>query len=253
MPLNIKHAYTKKTRSFDGYPGPEYWQNRADYKIHVNLDPKNGILTGTEEILYFNNSPDSLAELIIHLFPNIYKKGNSREFNIDFTDASDGVALEEIRVNNKIVDIEPEDCFIKYLHNDIKLNLEEPLHSGQTITLNISWHYRININSHMRTGMVDSSSYFNAYFFPRIAVYDDIDGWNYHKYSGIAEFYNDFGGLTSLLRFFHQNREIMNKPTYSDLEKRLKELIEKIFSTVNQHFDDAPQNDDMTMIVFRRE
>ena len=195
IPLNIKHAYTKKTRSFDGYPGPKYWQNRAAYKIHVNLDPKNGILTGTEEILYFNNSPDSLTELIIHLFPNIYKKGNSREFNIDFTDASEGVALEEIRVNNKIVDIEPEDCFIEYLHNDIKLNLEEPLHSGQTITLTISWHYRINRNSHMRTGMVDSSSYFNAYFFPRIAVYDDIDGWNYQKYSGIAEFYNDFGSF----------------------------------------------------------
>jgi hypothetical protein len=195
MPLNIKQAYTNKTRSFDGNPGPDYWQNKADYKIHVNLEPHKGILIGTEEIQYFNNSPDSLWELVIHLFPNIYKKGNSREFNIDFTDAGEGVILNEILLNDRPIDITDTGCWIEYLHNDILLNLEKPLYPGEKIEITISWQYTVNKKSHMRTGMVDSTSYFIAYFFPRLAVYDDIDGWNYHKYSGISEFYNDFGSF----------------------------------------------------------
>jgi hypothetical protein len=195
MPLNVKQAYTNNTRSLDGSPGSDYWQNEADYRVHITLEPKDGTLTGTEEIDYFNNSPDSLQELVIHLFPNIYKKGNSREFNIDANDASDGVILDEILVNSKIIDQSDSGRWIEYLHNDIKLHLEQPLYSGEKIKLSITWHFTENRDSHMRTGMVDSTSYFIAYFFPRVAVYDDIDGWNYHKYSGIAEFYNDFGSF----------------------------------------------------------
>jgi hypothetical protein len=195
VPLNVQQAYTNNTRSYDGFPGPEYWQNHADYNIRINFEPKSGFLSGTEEIKYFNDSPDELWELVIHLFPNIYKKGNSREFDIDSTDASRGVTLTEIQINDLPVEINDTDRWIEYIHNDIKVHLEEPLHSKDSLSIKISWNYKLNRKSHMRTGLVDSSSYFVAYFFPRIAVYDDISGWNYFKYSGIAEFYNDFGSF----------------------------------------------------------
>lgn len=192
MPLNIKNAYISGTRSMDGFPGVNYWQNRADYRLGIEIEPIKGILRGIEEITYYNHSPDKLTDLIIHLFPNIYKKGNSREFDVDPDDESNGVQIYHISVDNKEVDLREH---TEYIHNDIRLSLPTPLAPGGQIKLAIDWQYTLNKNSHMRTGRVDSTSYFIAYFFPRVAVYDDIDGWNILKYSGRSEFYNDFGNF----------------------------------------------------------
>jgi peptidase M1-like protein len=191
VPINIQNAYTNQTRSADGNPGKNYWQNSADYKMNVEIDPVTGLMTGSEKIVYFNNSPDTLNELYIHLFMNIYKKGNPREYAVDPSDENEGVIIESLSVNGK----EVNESSMEYIHNDFILQLEEPLISGQNTKLDIFWNYTINRNSHFRTGQVDSTSWFVAYFFPRIAVYDDIDGWNNFKYSGSAEFYNDFGNF----------------------------------------------------------
>ena len=191
VPVNIQHAYSNNTRSIGGNPGPNYWQNRADYQINVEVNPHSGLVTGAEEIVYFNNSPDTLNELYVHLFMNIYKKGNPREYAVEPTDENKGVIIESLSVNGNTIN----DSSFEYIHNDFILHLDEPLLSGQKTNLSISWNYSINKKSHFRTGQVDSTSWFMAYFFPRLAVYDDIDGWNDFKYSGSAEFYNDFGDL----------------------------------------------------------
>ncbi len=177
----------------NGTPGEAYWQNRADYQIHVSLDPSRGIVSGTETIRYTNNSPDTLSYLIIHLFPNVYKKGTPRDFEVAYGDESDGLILKEITIDGQDIDVSKNSISIEYLHNDFKLILPQPLKSDEALTVYISWEYTVNETSHMRTGQVDPSSFFIAYFFPRIAVYDDIDGWNDFFYSGRAEFYNDFG------------------------------------------------------------
>ncbi len=189
IPVNIQKAYTNQTRTSDGNPGPNYWQNQADYKINVEINPHTGLVTGSEEIVYFNNSPQNLNKLYVHLFMNIYKKGNPREYAIDYNDETEGVIIESLSVNGEKIN----NSAVEYIHNDFILHLDNPLDSGQKAKLSISWHYTINKKSHFRTGQVDSTSWFVAYFFPRIAVYDDIDGWNDFKYSGSAEFYNDFG------------------------------------------------------------
>jgi len=191
-PVNIQKAYNNQTRSTDGNPGENYWQNRANYQINVELDPHSGLITGTEEITYFNNSPDSLNELYIHLFMNIYKKGNPRQYVVDPEDENEGVIIESFAINGNTVDTSA----MEYIHNDFVLHLDKPILSGHETNLSVSWHYSINKKSHFRTGQVDSTSWFVAYFFPRIAVYDDIDGWNNFKYAGSAEFYNDFGDFT---------------------------------------------------------
>ena len=193
MPKNIQKAYDNKTRSMDGAPGSAYWQNRADYSINVSFDPATRIVKGSETITYFNNSPDDLNQLIIHLFPNLYKKGNSRDFDVEFADESDGVQIEKMTVNGENINTSPESKSIEYQHSNLKLRLPEPLLYEKKLKLKIDWNYVLNKGSHQRTGAVDSTSFFIAYFFPRIAVYDDIDGWNDFAYTGTAEFYNDFG------------------------------------------------------------
>ncbi|RLD83663.1 MAG: peptidase [Bacteroidetes bacterium] len=195
MPVNIKKAYEKETRSFDGKPGSNYWQNSADYNIQLDFEPQTRIISGSEKITYYNNSPGKLTEIVFHLFPNLYKKGNIRDFEIELADESEGVMITEMAVNGKKINVSSNDNSLEYEHTSLKLYLQEPLPSGGELNINISWYYQLNENSHMRTGVVDSSSFFMAYFFPRIAVYDDIDGWNDFKYMGDTEFYNDFGNF----------------------------------------------------------
>src|ERR1700712_2309143 len=74
VPTNLKATYTKGTRSTNGKPGIKYWQNGADYDIAVNFDPATRLLSGTEIISYFNNSPDTLKQILFKLYPNLYKK-----------------------------------------------------------------------------------------------------------------------------------------------------------------------------------
>jgi hypothetical protein len=193
IPRNIQKAYQVNTRSPDGKPGPKYWQNRADYSIDINFNPLTRILKGKETITYYNNSPDTLNELLLHLFPNYFKKGSARDDTIDYRDESPGVTIEQMTVNN--VDISPGSRSLQYEHTNLKLLLANPLPPGKSVVLSISWHYTVNKNSHNRTGAVDASSFFIAYFFPRIAVFDDIHGWNDSLYTGTAEFYNDFGNF----------------------------------------------------------
>ncbi len=193
IPLNIQKAYQKKTRDINGNPGMVYWQNRADYKIDVKVDPRTRVVSGSETITYYNNSSDTLKELVFHLFPNLYKKGNSRDFEIEPDDETEGVIIEKMDINGFDINTSFQNRRLTFTHSGFSLRLKNLFYPGTSNKINISWHYTENRRSHIRTGMVDSSSFFIAYFFPRIAVYDDIDGWNRFDYTGGVEFYNDFG------------------------------------------------------------
>ncbi|MHC1704817.1 MAG: M1 family metallopeptidase [Tenuifilaceae bacterium] len=195
VPKNIQKAFDKKTRSEDGKPGIVYWQNRADYKIDLNFDPKTLLLKGSETINYFNNSPDTLRELVIHLFPNMYKKGNQRDADIDFLDESDGVTIDKLVLNGKEISASGNNDLVRFEHTLMTIKLRPFLLPQRQLSLDISWNYTLNRESHIRTGAVDSTTFFIAYFFPRIAVYDDINGWNYYRYTNEREFYNDFGNF----------------------------------------------------------
>ena len=99
VPVNIQAAYDKQTRSADGKPGKNYWQNTADYDLKINFDPVTRLLTGTETIDYVNNSPDTLKQVWFKLYPNLYKKGSIREMAINAADISDGVDITEFSMN----------------------------------------------------------------------------------------------------------------------------------------------------------
>jgi hypothetical protein len=184
---NYQQAYDKNTRTADGKPGTSYWQNSAVYNINVNFQPATRIISGNEEIVYTNNSPDTLNEIWFKLYPNLYKKGSPRDMHIDAADLTDGV-----RIENLSVDGNNENASKLHISGtNMWMNVAGLLPRRQ-IKFNITFSYQLNKTSHIRTGMVDDSSAFVAYFFPRIAVYDDIDGWNKLPYIGSQEMYNDF-------------------------------------------------------------
>ncbi len=183
----IQKTYEKGTRSTTGAPGKNYWQNTAEYDINVRFDPATNQLTGSLDINYVNNSPDSLTNLVLKLYPNLYKKGVARMTNLAADDLTDGVHIQRLLLNGSEIPARLQQV------NGTNLFLRtRPIPPGATTRLVIDYSYNLNKTSHLRTGQVDEGAWFVAYFFPRVAVYDDIDGWNLNPYLGTQEFYNDF-------------------------------------------------------------
>lgn len=187
IPKNIQAAYDKGTRSANGTPGKNYWQNTAQYKLNVKYEPDTRLISGYVDINYANNSPDTLDQIWFKLYPNLYKKGSPRQSKIAPEDLTEGLIIDSMWINDKLVDKRN----IGIDATNMTLSRQMIAH-GQSIRFRIQYHYTLNKGSHIRTGEIDSNSAFIAYFFPRIAVYDDVDGWNRNPYLGSQEFYNDF-------------------------------------------------------------
>ncbi|HMO60805.1 MAG TPA: M1 family metallopeptidase [Ferruginibacter sp.] len=182
---DVGELYRTGTRTRDGKPGKNYWQNTADYTIAVQYNPATRLVTGTEEIVYYNNSPNPLAEIVFKLYPNLYQQGNTRDMPIDAADAGEGVLVDSLYINGK------KAGRIRIIGTNMTVGGLK-IEAGKSVKLALKFQYTLNKKSHIRTGEIEENAAFIAYFFPRIAVYDDLDGWNKKPYLGTAEFYNDF-------------------------------------------------------------
>ena len=192
---NIQQAYKNDTRTDFGKPGKNYWQNHANYNIHVSFDPATQLLEGKESISYENNSPDTLREVIIRLYPDLYKKGVVRLSHIAEKDLGDGVQIESFKIGDETISNFHDRRKAYHKNTLLYIRPDQEIMPHSKTNFEISWHYKVNTGSPVRTGMVDSTSYFIAYFFPRLSVYDDVDGWDDWSYNGSQEFYNDFGNF----------------------------------------------------------
>ena len=190
VPLEFQEAYENGTRSLDGKPGADYWQNHADYKIKANLNPQSGILSGSEEITYLNQSPDTLDKIVIRLYPNIYKKDAMRDFPYTSSDDQQGMKIQLLSAGKKNYDTS-SDTSLEFSGTNLTIKNITVL-PGKQVTLNINWEFKIPGETGIRMGQYDPKVFFIAYWYPQIAVYDDIDGWDLTEYTGTAEFYNDF-------------------------------------------------------------
>ena len=188
VPRNLQATYAKGTRSASGQPGPNYWQNTADYDLNVSFDPTTRRVAGTVEIKYQNNSPDSLRQLWFKLYPNIYQKGAPRSRAFAPEDIGEGLKISALTINGEVFDVKK----LAIEATNMAVPLRRALGARQAATVRATYSYILNKGSHQRTGEVEPGAAFVAYFFPRIAVYDDIDGWNRVPYTGDQEFYNDF-------------------------------------------------------------
>ncbi|MBD2767514.1 M1 family metallopeptidase [Hymenobacter sp. BT664] len=190
LPRDIQQAYAKGTRAPDGRPGPNYWQNRARYHITMQVLPPNRNIRGRERISYFNNSPDTLRRLVIRLTPNIHQPGATR-----YTDASADYLTSGVEIDT--LTVAGQKSALPYAGHATwrVLPLPRPLLPHDSVQLTCAWHFPISLESG-REGMIDKTTYFLAYFYPRVAVYDDYNGWDRLDFTDQQEFYNDFNDYT---------------------------------------------------------
>ncbi|WP_374949025.1 M1 family metallopeptidase [Mucilaginibacter sp.] len=191
MPREIKQAYVKGTRSADGKPGARYWQNRGKYNISITTNPPGRLVKGTETITYINNSPDTLRRINMKLILNIHRPGAAREGHASEDYLTQGIQIDTFLINGQ-----------KKNWNNATMgstnqavSLSTPLMPRDSIKLNIAWHFDVSKESG-REGMIDSTTYYLAYFYPRVSVYDDYNGWDRIEFVDSKEFYNDFNDYT---------------------------------------------------------
>jgi hypothetical protein len=189
QPRDIKRAFDKGTRAADGRPGPKYWQNRARYDITVQAAPPARDIRGRETITYFNNSPDTLKQLVLRIIMNVHKPEASREGDVSPDYLTSGVVIDSFQVAGHLGQLPPD------LGTAPSVRLPKALAPHDSVKLAVAWHFPISVQSG-REGMIDKTTYFLAYFYPRVAVYDDYNGWDRLPFVNSKEFYNDFNDYT---------------------------------------------------------
>ncbi len=201
-------------RSSSGAPGADYWQQRADYLINVELNDDNQSITGAETITYYNNAPEELKFLWLQLDQNIHSDGNltsmtSRSLIRDsiparsigiaqaLLDFKGGYAIKSVKDQND------KDLPFIINYTMMRVDLPQPLKKGEKFIVKIQWSY--NINDLMKTNdEADRSGmeyfpedrnyiYFIAQWFPRMCVFDDYEGWQNKQFLGNGEFALTFG------------------------------------------------------------
>ena len=193
-PFDVGQAPTVY-RSASGVPGPQYWQNRSDYIIHAALDPATHVITGTVEIHYTNNSPDALDVLWLNLEQNRYKSDSRGNLS---SGAPAGGYTSGISLDSASVQLGKSTVPVQPLISDTRaqLRLVAPLPSKGRSTVRIAYHYTVPKDPWGgRTGWMDSPGgpiYSVAQWYPRMAVYDDIRGWDPLPYLQ-QEFYLEYG------------------------------------------------------------
>ncbi|MGI4834584.1 MAG: M1 family metallopeptidase [Janthinobacterium lividum] len=190
QPRDIKRAYAKGTRAPDGRPGPKYWQNRARYDITVQAAPPARDIRGRETITYVNNSPDTLKSLVFRIIQNIHLPGAAREGDTGPDYLTTGVSIDSFRVNGQ-----PRPTNWPGEATGKRVALPRALAPHDSVKLQVAWHFPISKQSG-REGQLDPTTYFLAYFYPRVAVYDDYNGWDRLPFVDSKEFYNDFNDYT---------------------------------------------------------
>lgn len=196
VPRNIMDAYEKGTRSWDGAPGPNYWVNGADYVIQAEIFPETRIVKGDMYIAYHNNSPDDLKDIVFRLYQNLWQKGSQRDFNLHPDDMHDGVKLSNLVINGEEIDlVNAGRDKVQRNSTNMKVILDNPIKAGSTAEVEMSFEFIIPLKSGVRMGTYDSTNFYVAYWYPEIAVYDDIDGWDEIPYMGMVEFYNDINNF----------------------------------------------------------
>ncbi|MDH5476161.1 MAG: M1 family metallopeptidase, partial [Cyclobacteriaceae bacterium] len=201
-------------RNGAGAPGEKYWQQKADYVIDVEIDDETQVLTGSETITYFNNSPHTLSYLWVQLDQNVRAEGNLSSVtstrgvsdSIAAKFIASGLGLHDYEGGYKIGAVKGENG--KGLQHSInrtmmRIDLDTPLKSGNQFKFSIDWSY--TIYDRMKIGgrggyeyfpEDDNYAYTCAQWFPRMAVYDDVNGWQNKQFIGRGEFALTFGDYT---------------------------------------------------------
>ncbi len=196
-------------RNASGAPGHEYYQQKADYVMHIRLDDENQRIYGEETITYHNNSPDPLEYLWLQLDQNKRAK-DSDSYKISQSTLDQNMTFKKIQDLNMDFDggfkidwirnSKDEELSFTINKTMLRINLTEPMKPGDSFSFKLKWWY--NINDRSKIGGRSGYEYFSddenylytiAQFFPRMAVYNDVEGWQNKQFLGNGEFTLPFG------------------------------------------------------------
>jgi hypothetical protein len=199
-------------RTASGAPGVNYWQQRADYKIDVEIDDKTQLLTGSETITYTNQSPDVLTYLWVQLDQNVRAQGSDAMLARSSRIRGDSIAAKSIERTAGAIDydggykiakvVDAEGKALTHMINKtmMRIDLPVPMKTGDKFTFSIDWSYNVYDRMHVggRGGYEyfpedDNYAYTIAQWYPRMAVYSDFDGWQNKQFMGRGEFALAFG------------------------------------------------------------
>ena len=192
-PVRVTPAFQRAldagTRSESGRPGANYWQQRADYQIRASLDA-DGRIRGSETITYHNRSPHELTSVVLHLDQNVFKEGARRNRRVPLTG---GVTITRVRVDGQTAaSAHPGSRYYEAL-TLLEIQLPTPLRPSQSTTIEIEWSHMTPPAPTFRTGNLDGEVFAVGQWYPRMAVYDDLYGWDMTPYLGDGEFYLEYG------------------------------------------------------------
>lgn len=255
-------------RTASGAPGPAYYQQQADYKMDIELDDKNQKLYGVETITYYNHSPDVLEFLWVQLDQNIrakdaptsliesegvseaepvanfakryYKSPFDGGFNVEYVKDAKGNPLSH-SINQTMM----------------RVNIPQPLKPGESVSFSIKWWY--NINNHVidraRSGYENfpkdgNNLYIIAQFFPRMCVYNDVEGWQNNQFWGRGEFALPFGNYEVTITapadhildgtgFLLNRKEVFTKEQYNRWEKATSSFDTPVIVVTQQEAEAA--------------
>ncbi|SFT08350.1 Aminopeptidase N [Zhouia amylolytica] len=187
-------------RAASGEPGPEYWQNEADYKIDVSLNDVTHTISGEIKLTYTNNSPQDLDYIWLYLSQNRFKKESRGTLTTPIQgnrysgDTDKGYTFSDLKAK-----IGRSEALNSYIITDTRMQvtLDKPIPAnGGVATISMNFSYEIPESGMDRMGQQKTKNgiiYSLAQWYPRVAVYDDVKGWNTEPYLGAGEFYCEYG------------------------------------------------------------
>ena len=204
---SIRRALTAGTRNMSGRPGENYWQLQTDFAISARLDPATHTITGTETITVHNNSPQELADIFLRLDHNIFRPLVTRGLSTP-AETTEGMVVTRIAVDGEAIDLaaapqggrggQPRRLAASGLDTTLaRITLAKPIAAKSKGTIEIAWRTKLpggnGGRGHRMTQRFEDRLFQPTQWFPRLAKYDDLRGWDTNLYLGPAEFYNNFG------------------------------------------------------------
>ena len=203
----IRRAHAAGTRDSTGPPGRNYWQLWTDYKINARLDTTTSTVSGRETLTFRNNSDSAMRAIVLRLDQNIFRPGTQNAGGVDLV--TDGMKVTRLVVNGQTLDVTdtlgapipnsqrrttPLSRILK--GTSARIPLTTPIAAHSTGTVEADWSFqvpRVEGARGFRMGRWADTLYQVAQWYPRLAVFDDLRGWDPEPYLGNAEFYNNFG------------------------------------------------------------
>jgi len=191
LPPAFERALNLETRTLTGAPGLAYWTNTAAYDIDATLSPATRTLRGTQTITYQNNAPEALPQLYVHLRQNLHREGMIRNREVEVTN---GMQIGRVAVDGQPLVEEPGRGAAGYRMDGtvMRIDLAEPLAAGASVELAMDWQFTVPRQAPRMGTEAGNEVFYLGYWYPQMAVYNDLEGWRAELYQGNGEFYMGF-------------------------------------------------------------